>query len=308
MNEAALLRLAEWLRDHGYHFVTPTPATHARVNARPGNAWARDARDVFGWSRPFRDGVLPDDLLSLMRDAGVLAEDGPGSWRSLVRLSSLDGLLFLHSAYPTQAADSVFFGPDTYRYAVAISAWLDQAGPIRRAVDVGCGAGPGALVIARARPGAEVTGVDINDAALQMTRVNAALAGHPVTAAHSDLLSGVDGAFDLVVANPPYLADPAERAYRHGGGELGAALSLAIVEVALPRLTPDGTLLLYTGVAIVNGHDPFKAAAMKRTDAHDVVCRYREVDPDVFGEELDHDPYRTTDRIAAVVLTVTRNG
>ena len=48
MDENALCRLAEALRDGGYRFVTPTPATHARVNARPTNAWARGLTDVFG--------------------------------------------------------------------------------------------------------------------------------------------------------------------------------------------------------------------------------------------------------------------
>ena len=44
----ALLRLAAAVRDTGYRFVTVTPATHARVNARPGNEWAHGLRDVFG--------------------------------------------------------------------------------------------------------------------------------------------------------------------------------------------------------------------------------------------------------------------
>ncbi len=309
MNEAALLRLAEVLRDRGYRFVTPTPATHARVNARPGNEWARGVEDVFGWSRPFRDGVLPGGITILMDEAGVRERHGDG-WRPLVRMSSLDGLLFLHSAYPTQAADSVFFGPDTYRYGRTITAWLDYGGHrLRRAVDIGCGAGPGALLVARARPEAEVIGVDINEAALRLTRVNAALAGlGRVAARHSDLLSGVEGQFDLIVSNPPYLADPVARAYRDGGGELGAALSLAIVEAALQRLAPGGTLVLYTGVAIVNGHDLFRAAVAERITSGNVDWHYAEIDPDVFGEELEHGPYVTADRIAAVALMATRNG
>ena len=65
---------------------------------------------------------------------------------------------------------------------------------------------------------------DINQAALCMTRVNAALAGVDVAAVESDLLSGVPGDFDLIVSNPPYLVDPGARAYRHGGGDLGAGI------------------------------------------------------------------------------------
>ena len=306
MDEAALLRLARALKARGYRFVTPTPATHARVNARPANARARTVEDVFGWSRRFGEDTLPAPLPDLMREAGVLAGTA-GEWRSTVRLSSLDEMLFVHSAHPTTATDAVFFGPDTYRFAAAILAWLDLGRPVRRAVDIGCGAGPGAVLVARARSSAEVFGTDINPAALSLTRVNARLADVRVEAVHSDLLSGVDGQFDLIVSNPPYLADPSERAYRHGGGPLGAALSLAILGTALARLAPGGSLVLYTGVAMLDGRDPFEAAAAEILSGFAGTWRYREVDPDVFGEELDHGPYVQADRIAAVVLTATRD-
>ena len=313
IDEAALLRLGRAVQETGYGFVTPTPATHARVNARPDNKWARDLRDVLGWSRPFRDGVLSPALQTSMSEAGVLARALVGSdeaWRSTVRFSTLDGLLFVHSAYPTDAAEAVFFGPDTMRFADAIGRFLEASPhPIRRAVDIGCGAGPGALLVARARPEAEVIGVDINDAALAMTRVNAALAGlSNVVARRSDLLADLPGRFDLVVANPPYLADPAERAYRHGGGPLGAALSLAIVAAAPARLVAGGSLLLYTGAAMVDGHDPFREAAALSLAQTDCAWTYREADPDVFGEELDRGAYVAAERIAAVVLTAARHG
>ncbi len=301
----ALLQLARAVQAAGYDFITPTPATHARVNARTDAQWANDLRGVFGWSRPFREGVLDPGIPAQMQAAGVLTGAG-AVMRSAVRLSSLDGLLFLHSAFPTAAADAVFFGPDTYRFARAILAHLKHGPSIGRAVDVGCGAGPGAILVARAQPGAEVYAADINPAALQMTEVNAALAGVRVSAVESDLLASVPGSFDLIVSNPPYLVDPDARAYRHGGGPLGAGLSLAILDTALGRLAPGGTLLLYTGAAIVNGGDPFKEAAAARLVGTGTSWTYEELDPDVFGEELERGAYITADRIAAVLLTVTK--
>ena len=303
MSDGSLLRVACAVRDTGYTFVTPTPATHARVNGRAGNAWAHNLRDVFGWSRPFRDGVVPASIMDAMRDAGVL-ETFEAGWRSTVRLSSFDGLLFAHSAYPTSAADAVFFGPDTYRFARAIL----QHRPARvvRAVDIGCGAGPGAIVVARAWRGAEVLGVDINQAALRKTRVNAMLAGVRVEARESDLLRGVEGVFDLIVANPPYLIDVGERTYRHGGGKLGAGLSLDILQAAVERLAPGGTLLLYTGSAIVDGEDLFLAESKARLAGSNFTWTYQEIDPDVFGEELEHGVYAVADRIAAILLTATK--
>ena len=298
-----LVALARLVQETGYRFVAPTPATHARVNARPDAGWARDLRDVFGWSRPFRDGVLPRPIVQSMQAAGVL-RSVDGGWRSDIRISGLDGLLFLHSAYPTLAPDSVFFGPDTYRFAQVLPVGLHR--PVRRAVDIGCGSGAGAILVARSHPEAEVLGVDINDAALRFTRANAALAGVTVEAVHSDLLNGVHGTFDLIVANPPYLVDRAERAYRHGGGEFGGDLSLAIVGAALDRLTPGGMLVLYTGAAVVDGIDTFHHAVSPRLAGATSEWRYRELDPDVFGEELDRSPYDRADRIAAVCLTVRK--
>ncbi|MFP5405649.1 MAG: methyltransferase, partial [Gammaproteobacteria bacterium] len=206
----ALLRLACAVRETGYHFVTVSPATHARVNARPDARQAKDPRGVLGWSQPFRPSALSPSIFSLMQEADVLRPHGDG-WRSLIRFSTLHGALFAHSAYPTEAADAVFFGPDTYRFALAIEAQLAQREePVRRAVDVGCGAGVGAILVARAHPGAEVRAGDVNGAALRLTEVNAALAGTPnVTVCESDVLAGVEGRFDLIVSNPPFVPGPA---------------------------------------------------------------------------------------------------
>ena len=299
-----LTELARLVQQTGYHFVTPTPATHARVNARPDARLARTLRDVFGWSRPFQDGAVPDQIRQAMQAAGVL-EPCENLWRSAVRLSTLDGLLFLHSAFPTTSPDSVFFGPDTYRFARTLAEAAPR--PVRRAVDIGCGAGAGAILLAKTRPDAEILGVDVNPAALRFTRANAALAGVPVETAISDVLGNVAGQFDLIVANPPYLLDAAERTYRHGGGPYGAALSLSILGAALNRLEPGGSLILYTGAVVVNGIDTFYESVTLQLQGSASDWRYRELDPDVFGEELDRTPYAQADRIAAVCLAMRKN-
>jgi methylase of polypeptide subunit release factors len=303
--DAALLALGRALKQARYRHVTPTPATHQRVVRRAQARRCASLTDVFGWSRPFSDGDLAPHLVALMRAGDVLRADGE-RWRSSVRLSSLGEQLYFHSAYPTSAANAVFFGPDTYRFVRAMQVEL-EAVPVARAVDIGCGAGVAAIAIALRWPQAEVLAVDINDEALRMTRLNAAMANTgKLQALHSDLLTAAEGQFDLIVANPPYLLDPCERAYRHGGGDLGTGLSLAIVETALNRLTPGGRLLLYTGVAIVDGVDPFLARITPILQAAGVGWDYDEIDPDVFGEELEEAEYCRADRIAAVWLRVRR--
>ncbi|GAA0281070.1 class I SAM-dependent methyltransferase [Cryptosporangium japonicum] len=307
--DEALQQLGHALRAAGYSFTTVTPITHERVNRRPGNAWAHDLRGAFGWSRPFRPDTLPSSIVALMDAAGVLERDGD-AWRSTVRFSSYDGELFVHSAFPTTAADSVFFGPDTYRMADAAAAHVSaRTAPVRRAVDIGCGTGAGAITVAKRASGAEVYAVDINDTALRYARVNAALAGaNGVRPVRSDLLSGVDGEFDLIVSNPPFMVDPAGRAYRDGGGPGGHGLSLAILDAAATRLAPGGSLVLFSGVGIVDGHDSLRAAAAERLESTELVWTYREVDPDVYDEELDGDAYSDAERIAVVLLTAVRPG
>ncbi len=312
-SKSALHKLGNALKQRAYSFTTVTPLTHRRVNARASAAWAHDLPGIFGWSRPFKDAVPDAALLCMMREAGIVEGDGAGEGQSLrasLRAASLGGQLYFHSAYPTSASDAVFFGPDTYRFIRAMRAsMLALDRPVRRAVDIGCGAGPGAVTIALAYPGAEVFGVDINPAALVLTEVNARIAGAAnLAAVNSNLLNNVDGQFDLIVSNPPYLLDREQRAYRHGGGDLGAGLSLAVVDEAIARLAPGGTLMLYTGVAIVASADPFRMAVEPRLRAAGFHWSYEEIDPDVFGEELENPAYAYSDRIAAVWLWATKPG
>jgi SAM-dependent methyltransferase len=301
-----LVALAGLLRERSYRFITVTPATHGRVLKRAATPAALTLRDVFGWSKSFHAGQVDAAVLAQMDKAGVLRGDADGdggALRSAVRVSTIGEQLYFHSAYPTDDADAVFLGPDTYRFVRAAGHAIDHLGPVKRAADIGCGAGPGAIMLARRFPQAEVFAIDINDKALALTQVNSVLAGTAnLRCLNSNMLDGLDGQFDLIIANPPYLLDADERAYRHGGGALGAGLSLDIVRAAIARLAPGGTLLLYTGVAIDNGDDPFLKQAGVLLEAARLSWKYEEIDPDVFGEELDTPAYAGIDRIAAVLL------
>jgi methylase of polypeptide subunit release factors len=308
--EQSLVRLGRWLQESGYRFTTPTPATHARVNARAGAQQARNLRDVFGWSRPFDAGLLPAEALGWLRAGELLAREGE-LWRSRVRFSSLGGQLYAHSAYPTSEPDAVFFGPDTYRFAALIELELQHQAlrPGARILDVGCGAGPGGMAAALAAAAANphLALADINPQALLHARANAALAGlGDASFVQSDLYAQVQGQFDLVVANPPYLVDATARTYRHGGGPLGGGLSERIVAEGLPRLAPGGRLVLYTGAAIVEGRDPLAEALQPLVEQGGCSWLYWELDPDVFGEELEAPAYREAERIAAVAMVAQR--
>jgi SAM-dependent methyltransferase len=307
--DAELLRLVDALRSAGYRFTTVTPATHERVNRRPGNERGRSLTDALGWSRPFDPSDLPPDVAAALKGAGALAPAGE-LWRSLVRVSSYDGELFVHSAYPPAEPDAVFFGPDTYRTAEAALAHLSgRAQRPRRVVDVGCGSGAVAVTIAKRLPGAEVLAVDVNPAALHLAAINAAAAGTGnVGVRGSDLLNDVPGDFDLIVSNPPFMIDPERRAYRDGGGPHGHNLPLAVLAAGVERLAPGGSLVLFAGTGVADGRDPLLDAADARLAGTGLSWTYREVDPDVYSENLDGPAYAHADRIALVVLTATRPG
>jgi release factor glutamine methyltransferase len=74
-----------------------------------------------------------------------------------------------------------------------------------RVVDVGTGTGAIALALAQERPGTRVWATDSSADALALARANAARLGLAVELREGDLLAGLDGPFDLVVSNPPYV-------------------------------------------------------------------------------------------------------
>jgi methylase of polypeptide subunit release factors len=307
--DRALLALGQELKRSGYRFTAITPVSHRRVLARKPNSRIT-LEDIFGWNRPFRASDLSADLGALFAEAATSRKSG-ALWRSGVRFATLDGQIFAHSGFPTDEPDAVFFGPDTYRFARLIRQSLATfAGrPHARVMDIGAGSGAGGLYVARLlaamRPSLVLT--DINVQALRFCRINTALNGATdVQVMASDLFNHIDGTFDLIVANPPYLVDPLKRLYRHGGGEFGAGLSLDIVEQGVNRLAPGGRLLLYTGSASVAGEDQLHEALKTVLAGRDVRWSYEEIDPDVFGEELDEPPYDRADRIAVVAVTIDR--
>jgi release factor glutamine methyltransferase len=117
------------------------------------------------------------------------------------------------------------------------------------------GTGTGALALAAARAGAgQVVAVDICAQAVLTARFNAWLRGLPIRVVRSDLLDAVNGdAFDVIVANPPYVcsdeapAGPGPARVWHGGAD-GRAVLDRLCSAAPPLLAPGGTLLMVQSV------------------------------------------------------------
>lgn len=300
---AALVQLLCALRSHDYRFICVTPATHARVLARLQGR--PNLRDVFGWNRPFAPDEISSDLWRLLEAADALETVAEGKLRSRIRVASLDDLLFIHSSFPTEAADSVFFGPDTYRFVRFIQRQLAKSEGARNVVDMGAGTGAGGIAIARLCTGARITCVEMNSRANEYARANAAAAGVEVEFVQSDRLPS---RADVVIANPPYMMDARSRTYRDGGQLLGGAVALDWVRQGLSNVARGGQILLYTGAAYVDGGSPLVSALEEECRSAGAPMMVEEIDPDVFGEELDEPPYQGAERIGAVGISISLRG
>lgn len=304
--QEALLALLRSLKANGYEFVTPAPATHARVIARRDQA--KDIKDVLGWSLPFSWDLLDPAIRDLLVAGGALQPVG-ALYRSNVRVSSLKGHLFLHSAYPTVEETAVFFGPDSYRFADLIERELasHRGRGGMRICDMGTGSGVGAIIAGALSPGdARIMASDINPRAIGFARINAAAAGMAVDLRLGADMAGIEDACDLILMNPPYIIDPDGRLYRDGGTNAGAGVTLAMAGAAIDRLAPDGRLIVYSGSAIIAGADHLFQALARLCEASGCTLHYRELDPDVFGEELTTPHYAKVERIAVVAARITR--
>jgi len=305
--DLALLRLLSLLEARGYDFVAPTPLTHARVVGRRGGEPARGLRDVLGWSLPFRRESLDAEIASQLEAADVL-ESHHGLLKSRIRVSRVRGLLFVHSAFPTVSEDSVFLGPDSYRFAGFIAQELAARSWLGRAADVGGGAGVGALTAAAGRGCSRLIVSDVNPAALRFARISAAHAGTSLETIEASGAAELPADLDLVLANPPYIGGVPDQTYQDGGAGLGIQVALDWAAAVLPKLAQGGRFLLYSGSAILEGgHDVLKGELVALAENAGARLSYREIDPDVFGEELERPAYRSAERIAAVGAVLSRS-
>ena len=136
----------------------------------------------------------------------------------------------------------------------------DRSVPLSIA-DVCTGCGCVAVALAHERPTSTVRGTDISRPALEVARRNAARhgVGDRVSFTHGDLLEGVTGTFDAIVANPPYVIDRARPALQPEvrdheppvalfGGADGLTLVTRLVASAPAHLRPGGYLIFEFGL------------------------------------------------------------
>jgi release factor glutamine methyltransferase len=148
---------------------------------------------------------------------------------------------------------------------------------VERILDVGTGSGVIALSLAAKFSVARVVATDISDEALVLAQENATRLGiDRLRFVKSDLLQNVEGKFDLIVANLPYIAtgerSGLSREVLHDpeialfAGERGDELMRALIEAAPNYLETNGLLALEIGI---NQHEAL-IALLSEKNFHDI--------------------------------------
>jgi len=150
--------------------------------------------------------------------------------------------------------------PDT---EVLVNLAVERAArlPAARIVDLGTGSGIIPIVLSKRCTAAALTAVDVSAAALDVARANAARHGAAIRFLEGDWYAPLIGErFDLIVSNPPYIADgdphlagdglpfePQDALTDRVPGGDGMACLAAIIDGAAAHLAPGGWLLMEHG-------------------------------------------------------------
>lgn len=137
--------------------------------------------------------------------------------------------------------------------------WIEYPELVHRALDLCTGSGCLAIQLADHYPDAEIDAVDISLDALEVAAINVEQYGlqDRINLIHTDLFDGLEGTYDLIISNPPYVdaesvaALPQE--YLHepelalGSGNDGLDATRQILLQAAKFLNPQGVLVVEIG-------------------------------------------------------------
>ena len=210
---------------------------------------------------------LPLDMLEPYLDAVLLADEKTellGKLRERIEQR-------VPVAYITQHArqgdfdfyvDERVIVPRSFIYELLgepLSPWIEYPELVHRALDLCTGSGCLAIQMAAHYPAAQIDAVDISLDALEVAAVNVEDYGlqERIQLVHTDLFEGLEGTYDLIVSNPPYVdaesVDALPEEYLHepelalGSGEDGLDATREILLQAAKFLNPCGVLLVEIG-------------------------------------------------------------
>ncbi|TWT16708.1 peptide chain release factor N(5)-glutamine methyltransferase [Streptococcus sp. sy010] len=134
----------------------------------------------------------------------------------------------------------------------------ENSAAILDVLDVGTGSGAIALSLAKTRPKWQITASDLAQEALDLAQTNAQKNNLELTFVRSDLLTNIEGKFDIIVSNPPYIAYEdkeevglnvltSEPHLALFADEKGLALYRRLAEISASYLKPKGKIYLEIG-------------------------------------------------------------
>ena len=152
------------------------------------------------------------------------------------------------------------------------SPWVD-ADKVHRALDLCTGSGCIAIALAYAFPDAEIDATELSEDALAVAQIN--VDSHHlesrVTLHQGDLFADVEGRYDLICSNPPYISNPRmlhlpaeylhepDMAFR--GGDSGLDLVDIILQRAAKYLSDEGVLIVEVGTSALTLEDKYPRLA-----------------------------------------------
>jgi len=227
------------------------------------------ARDALGWDRATWLARRDDDERAV--EAQTVAARGIGAFRAgfdalVARRVRREPMAYIRGTQEFYGREFLV-GPGVLIPRPETELLVDEAKAAAmgrrtpRIADIGTGSGCLAVTLALELPSAQVTATDISADALTIARGNAAahqVAGR-IAFAETSYLTGIAGAFDVIVSNPPYVRDsdvptlapevrdhePREALF---GGDDGLRDIRAIVQTATTALKPGGVLVMEIGM------------------------------------------------------------
>jgi SAM-dependent methyltransferase len=197
------------------------------------------------------EGALGEDLLRTLVEAGLLVRSEDGGIVSPFLMNLVNDLYVV-------CDDLAHGGPAVMGAGETTGDLCSAAYPTRKigsALDLGCGAGTGALLFAREVR--RVVGIDVNPRAITLARVNAEING----IVNAEFLEGdlfepaADEEFDLIFSQPPFVAGPEEcdtATYLHGGAR-GDEIAFRILAGLSSHLRPGGRAVVLVEWPEVDG-------------------------------------------------------
>ena len=146
--------------------------------------------------------------------------------------------------------------------------WI-EAGSVQCVLDVATGSGCLAIAIAKSFPGVEVVASDVSKGALEVANINIdrLFVREQVALVASDLFENIEGDFDVIVSNPPYVSPksyqdlPAEYLQEPESAlvaeDSGLDFITRILHDAPPFLKDNGILVIEMGEAAMAAERTF---------------------------------------------------